>query len=495
MDVVRVLQRVDQPEDPPGLVLVKLDLDGGQERGLRGLVLDPCLLQRGAHRHQVTGLADHLERFTQVVDLFGARFQHRAEHIVLGHAGCLGHDHHALAMEHVGHRAGVRHGAAVTGQRGPHVGGRPVPVVGEALHEHRDPAGRVSLIGDRLVGGPAGLEPAAPADGPVDVVAGDRVPLRLLHRLVERGVPGQVSATGPGGDLDVLDQLGEQLAAPGVDDCFLVLGRGPFRVAAHERSLTMSTKSLCTRGSPVSSGWNAVASAGPCRTATILPVAASVPRISTRAPVCSTQGARMNTPRNAGPRTPASVMSLSNESTCRPNALRRTVMSTPPNVSCPFIPSSIRSASMIMPAHDPNAGIPALIRFRSGSIRSKITASFHIVVDSPPGMTSPSTASSSSGRRTGTADAPTTASAARCSDTSPCSASTPTTGSAGVAGMAILLGGGCPLSVARSADHPEHRPPPGFRPGSGARDQASGGGPGVGPGSPPMSRYLSMTLR
>src|ERR1017187_2519244 len=440
LHVVGVLQRVDQPEYPFGLLLVQLDFYRWQCSGLRVVKLDRGLLRRGAHGHQVSGLADHLVRLAEVVDLCRSGILQVAEHVVLGHPARFRHDHDALAVEHIGHRAGVGHGTAVAGQRRPDVGGRPVPVVGEALHEHRDPPRGVALVGDRLVGGPAGFEATAPADGPVDVVAGDRIPLGLLHRIVERGVPGQVSAAGPGRDLNILDQLGEQLAAPGVDDRLLVLGRGPLRMAAHERSLPMSTKSLCTRGSPVSSGWNAVASAGPCRTATILPVADSVPRISTCAPVCSTQGARMKTARNAGPGTPASAMSLSNESTWRPNALWRTVMSIPPNVCCPFIPSSSRSASMIMPAHDPNAGIPALIRFRSGSIRSKITASFHIVVDSPPGMTSPSTASSSSGRRTGTADAPTTASAARCSDTSPCSASTPTTGSAGVAGMAILLG-------------------------------------------------------
>src|ERR1700730_11327857 len=419
LDVVGILKRLDQPEHPSGLILIQLDLDRGQERGLRGLVFDPRLLQRGAHRHQVARLADHLERLTKIVILLGARVQHRPEHVVLGHPGRLGHDHDTLAVEHVRHRSGVRHGTPVAGQGGPHVGG--------------------PLVVDRLVGGPAGFEPGAAADRPVDVVAGDRVLPRLLHRVVERGIPAQVGATGPGRDLHVLDQLGEQLAAPGIDDRLLVLGRSPLRVAAHERSLTMSTKSLWTRRSPVSSGWNAVAIAGPWRTATILPVAGSVPRISTCPPVSSTHGALMNTARNAEPGTPASVISLSNEATWRPEAVRRTVMSIPPNASCPLMPSPSRSASMIMPAQEPNVGIPPLIRLRSGSIRSKMTASFHIVVDSPPGMIRPSTASSSSGLRTGTGRAPTAASADTCSDTSPCSASTPTTGASGVTGMAILL--------------------------------------------------------
>src|SRR5215472_10141028 len=51
-----------------------------------------------------------------------------------------------------------------------------------------------------------------------------------------------------------------------------------------------------------------------------------------------------------------------------------------------------------------------------------------IVVDSPPGITSPSTSSSSPGLRTGTGREPAARRAARCSATSPCSASTPTAG-------------------------------------------------------------------
>jgi transcriptional/translational regulatory protein YebC/TACO1 len=45
------------------------------------------------------------------------------------------------------------------------------------------------------------------------------------------------------GDLDVLDQLGEQLAALGVDHRLLVLGGGPLGVAAHVLSFTMSANS------------------------------------------------------------------------------------------------------------------------------------------------------------------------------------------------------------------------------------------------------------
>ena len=43
----------------------------------------------------------------------------------------------------------------------------------------------------------------------------------------------------------------------------------------------------------------------------------------------------------------------SNDSTCRPNAFRRTVMSMPPKVSWSGRPSSTVEASMIMPAQEP----------------------------------------------------------------------------------------------------------------------------------------------
>ena len=150
------------------------------------------------------------------------------------------------------------------------------------------------------------------------------------------------------------------------------------------------------RGSPPTSGWNDVAISGPWRTATILPAAApalgsSVTRASTSTPppTDSTQGARMNTA-CTGSSSPAKSRSSSKESTCRPKALRRTVMSMPPSVSWPTTPSSIRSASRIMPAHVPKTGRPSAIRARNGSISSKIRASLAIVVDSPPGTTKPS---------------------------------------------------------------------------------------------------------
>src|SRR4051794_28843943 len=242
LHVVGVLERLDQPEHPLGLILVQVDLDAGQEGHVRGVVVDARLLQGRARRQKIRRLGHHLEGLAQVVDLLGARVEHRGQHVILGDALLLHHDH-ALAVEQVGHRAGVRQRAAVAAERGAHVRGGPVPVVGQALHQHRDTTGAVALVGDVLVLGAAGLGPAAAADGPVDVVVRDRALLGLLDGVVQCRVARRVAATGARGDLDVLDQLGEHLAAPGVDHRLLVLGGGPLGVAAHVLSFTMSTNS------------------------------------------------------------------------------------------------------------------------------------------------------------------------------------------------------------------------------------------------------------
>src|SRR6266704_266021 len=99
LHVVGVLDRLDQPEDAPGLLLVQRHLDRGQERGLGRLVVKAGLLQRCAHGDQVGGLADHLERLAEVVHFLGAGIQDRGEHVVLGDAARLADDDHALARE------------------------------------------------------------------------------------------------------------------------------------------------------------------------------------------------------------------------------------------------------------------------------------------------------------------------------------------------------------------------------------------------------------
>ena len=163
-----------------------------------------------------------------------------SEHVVLGErspALLLRQGHHALAAEHPLHRAGVGHGAAVPGDGDPDVGGGAVPVVGEALDEQGDAGRTVRLVHQRLVVGPPALGAGTALDRPVDVVVGDRALLGLLDGVVEGRIAGRIATAHPRSDLDVLDQLREQLAAPCVDHRLLVLGGRPFGVSRHSRDL------------------------------------------------------------------------------------------------------------------------------------------------------------------------------------------------------------------------------------------------------------------
>src|SRR5215218_5388776 len=370
LHVVAVLERVDEPEDLARGLLVELDRDAGHEADVGGVVVDAGVLQGGAHRDQVGRLAHDLEGVALVAHLLGPGVQHGHEHGVLVDGVRPRHHDDALAGEQVGDRAGVGHRPAVAGHRRADLHGRPVLVVGQALDEDGDTAGGVALVGDRLVVDATGLETGTALHRAVDVVVGHRALLRLLDGVEQRRVARRVTAAGARRDLDVLDQLGEELATLGVDAGLLVLRRRPLGVAAHESSSfpaltpalsarwrrTMSTNSACTRRSPVSSGWKLVATRFPWRTATILPSAAPPtirPRICTPSPASSTHGARMKTACTGPPATPSKAMSDSNESTCRPNALRRTVASRPPTVSWSVGASRIRSASRIIPAQEP----------------------------------------------------------------------------------------------------------------------------------------------
>ena len=213
------------------------------------------------------------------------------------------------------------------------------------------PLRAVALVHDRLVVGAAGLGTRAALDRAVDVVVGDRRLLGLLDGVVERRVAGEVAAARARRDLDVLDQLGEQLAALGVDrrpSCAWWSPTWSGRTCSPSSSVVglYATSAVrdqvdeqpWTRASPPTSGWNDVASRGP-----------DGPRRSYRRPArrstrasTSTSGADRLDPRRADEdrvhrrrSSPATSRSSSKESTWRPNALRRTVMSSPPRSAGP----------------------------------------------------------------------------------------------------------------------------------------------------------------
>src|SRR5271166_6872803 len=81
-----------------------------------------------------------------------------------------------------------------------------------------------------------------------------------------------------------------------------------------------------------------------------------------------------------------------------------------------------------------------------------------MVVDSPPGMTSPSTASSSLRRRTGIDSAPASRSAARCSRVSPCSAKTPIFGALTKRSLRVRLVSAREAGEALLHDRGDHLP-------------------------------------
>ena len=95
-------------------------------------------------------------------------------------------------------------------------------------------------------------------------------------------------------------------------------------------------------------------------------------------------------------------------------------------------------SSMISPAQVPSTGCPCPPAARSGSASPSRSMPSVITVDSPPGMTSPSSPSRSAGMRTSRGSAPSSRSSFACASKSPWRASTPTTGT--MAALPAALG-------------------------------------------------------
>src|SRR5690625_3274463 len=234
--VVAVLEGFDQPYDLAGGLDIDLDGHGRDERLLGGLVVEPGFLQRRTYGHQIGRFADDLEGRAEVVDLLGTGVEYGEQDVVLAGLPRLlltVDDDDTLAVEQVRDRAGVGHRTAGTGHRGTHFHRGTVLVVGQTLDEERDPVRSVALVHDGGVLDSSAVQPAAALDRALDVVVGNRRLLRLLDRVVQGGVAGRVGTAHTRGDLDVLDQLREHLAAPCIDDGLLVLGRRPLGVACH----------------------------------------------------------------------------------------------------------------------------------------------------------------------------------------------------------------------------------------------------------------------
>ena len=101
------------------------------------------------------------------------------------------------------------------------------------LDEQRHAARAVALVEDRLQRLGVGARAGALGDGALDVVLGHRGVLGLLDGEAERRVAVGVASALLGGDGDRARELGEELAAAGVDDRLLVLDPRPLGMTCH----------------------------------------------------------------------------------------------------------------------------------------------------------------------------------------------------------------------------------------------------------------------
>jgi hypothetical protein len=164
-------------------------------------------------RPPVSSLLDVL----QLLDVLGAGLDRRTLEVLAGHgvrrlddADVVEQEHHLAAELCVlEQRTDVRRGA--------------VPVLGQALDDHRHVARAHAFIGDQLVLDRVGTLAGALLDGAVDDV--------VRHRLLARGLDGQRQArihrrighAHLGGDHDLADQLAGDLRATVGGDLFLAV--------------------------------------------------------------------------------------------------------------------------------------------------------------------------------------------------------------------------------------------------------------------------------
>ena len=270
------------------------------------------------------------------------------------------------------------------------LGAGAVAVVGEHLDEHGHAAGRVALVGDRLVGDALELAGAA-LDGPLDGVDRHRRVAGLLEHRAQRrvGRRGRRRPRGPpprpGGSAWRRACRAPCRLAP-----FLCL------IVAHLEWPDISALDLrwtanVARAEPaaivaVSSGWNDGDEHAPWRHEHRVD-RRRVASTSTPAPTRSTTGARMNTAWNGAVEAGDVEVGLEASRPGGRSALRRTAMSMAPKLRW-----SGAAVEHVGGEQDhPGAGAEHRHARRRAARRAARTArttssSFDIVVDSPPGM-------------------------------------------------------------------------------------------------------------
>ena len=225
LQVLKLFQAVDQAHDLLRVVGGHLGGRGGLHRHFGALDLHTLLLKSLLHGHEVGRLRVDDPLVVGVLVVVGAGLDDRHLELFLIGSGAVGAhgvllvarfdfllDHDlALALEHVGNRAGSAQVAARMRECRAHVGGSAVAVVGQGLAVNGDAAGTVALVHDGFVVRGVLARTESLVDGGLDLVLGQRVALGLLDGGGQRRVVvGVRVATLLGCNGDVARQLGEQ---------------------------------------------------------------------------------------------------------------------------------------------------------------------------------------------------------------------------------------------------------------------------------------------
>ena len=171
-------------------------------------------------------LGDDGVHVTVILDILSTGFSSCFEELIVINTFGSNFDF-ALTGEVEAHGTGSSKRATVLGEGGAHVCCCTVTVIGQAFDDQAYAVWCVAFVHDALVVGATGFSTRTALDCTGDVVSWDGVLLRLVHSLKQGCVTSEIATTLTGCDFDVLDELGEELAALSVDCRLLVLSGGP----------------------------------------------------------------------------------------------------------------------------------------------------------------------------------------------------------------------------------------------------------------------------
>ena len=231
LHVVEVVEHFEQPHDPPGAVGIERDARGRAHRHLRALRLHPARGDAVVNVAERLGAGDHVERAVVVRDhVLCAGVERRLHQALLVGSG---RERELTDLgEQVGHRAAGAETPPALRERVADLRDGAVAIVGDTVHHHCGAAGTVALVAhffEGICAGFAGRAPDGPVHGVLRHVAGER----LVNRESETGIGAGVATAFTRGDGDFADELGEQLAAPGVLGLLAVLDVRPLGMACH----------------------------------------------------------------------------------------------------------------------------------------------------------------------------------------------------------------------------------------------------------------------